>query len=159
MAGSEKLAEAEQVRDARLHLEAAGEPEADEESRVVGDGHQIIALHAEPDLGGRVRAVGHGDRGCAIGTDMGEEGNSQVSDRAAELAVSQEGLAVLRVHGGDLAGQFFERLTAFLSGCHETPRFPEGTSLSPGWPNLRGARDGARRTASPGPADGTPKRR
>src|SRR5215467_12771319 len=156
MAGSDEFAEAEQVREAGLDLEAAGEPEADEESRIVGDGHQVITLHAEPDLGGRVRAVGHGHRGCAVGTEMGEEGNSQVSDRAAELAVSQEGFTVLRVHGGDLAGQFFERLTAFLSGCHETPRFPQGNSLSPGWPNLRGARAGAWRAGSPGPAHGSP---
>src|SRR5262249_53777413 len=134
----------------------AGEPEADEEARVGGDGHQIVALHAEPDLGGRVRAVWHGDRGCAIRPGMGEGGNPQVSDRTAELAVGQEGLAVVAVQSGERGGQFFERLTACLSGCHETPRFSQGTSLSPGWPNLRGARDVAGRTASPGPAGGSP---
>ena len=72
------FAEAEQVGEAGLDLEAAGEPGADEQARVVGDGDQVVAFHAEPDLGGLVGAVGHGDRGRAIGTKMGAERDAQV---------------------------------------------------------------------------------
>src|SRR6266581_2278439 len=60
--GSQDLAEAEQVPDAGLDLEAAGQPGTADAAGVGGDGDQVVALGGEPDLGGVLGPVRLPDR-------------------------------------------------------------------------------------------------
>jgi hypothetical protein len=121
---SEQSAEAEEVEHAGLDLQAAAEPGPREAARVLGDGQQVLALGGEPDLGLAARAVGKGDRGDAVGPEPGHECHAEVVHLATDLAFHEVGSAVSRIHVQDPACEAFERLAAFLSTCHETPRFP-----------------------------------
>src|SRR5215472_19226573 len=85
--GSEDLAEAEDVPDAGLYLEAAGQPGTRDAGGVCGNRDQVVALGGEPDLGRRLGPVRLRDRCGAVGADPGHEGHSEVGDLAADHAV------------------------------------------------------------------------
>src|SRR5215472_17043769 len=54
----QRLAETEDVEDAGLDLQAAGEPRPADTARVGGEGDQVVALGGEPDLCLAIGAVG-----------------------------------------------------------------------------------------------------
>jgi gluconate 5-dehydrogenase len=121
----QELAEPEDVADAGLHLDPAGQPGPGEPVDVLGQFEDDGAGGGHPDVGRRVA----GDRLAdgfrhAPRPEPRHERDVEVGHAAGERASGEEGIALFRVQLREPAGQLLECLAAFLGRRHRgfTPR-------------------------------------
>ena len=107
-------AQRQQVADAGLDLDPARHPHARDVSGRLRQRDHVVAAPGQPDVGRRFVRTGLLDQFRAVVGNPGHERHAQIGYVAAERAIAEEVLPLLRIHLAQSADQGLQRLAALL---------------------------------------------
>jgi formyl-CoA transferase/CoA:oxalate CoA-transferase len=110
----QQSAQRQQIADAGLDLDPARHPHARDVSGRLRQRDHVVAAPGQPDVGRRFVRTGLLDQFRAVVGNPGHERHAQIGYVAAERAIAEEVLPLLRIHLAQSADQGLQRLAALL---------------------------------------------